>query len=53
LIKPAKSEEMNWKAERPKNTSLIVEKASRILSKKPLKIEDALNQLKKELMTEK
>ena len=53
LIKPAKSEEMNWKAKRPKNTSLIVDKASRELSKKPLKIEDALNQLRKELMTEK
>ena len=52
LIKPAKSEEMNWKAERPKNTSLIVKKASKILSKKPLKIEDALNQLKKELIPE-
>ena len=52
LIKPAKSEEMNWKAKRPKNTSLIVKKASRTLSKKPLKIEDALNQLKKELIPE-
>ena len=50
LIKPATSEEMNWKAQRPKNTSLNVEKASRVLNKKPQKIEDALNQLKKELM---
>ena len=52
LIKPAKSEEMTWKAERPKNTSLIVDKASRELIKKPLKIKDALGQLKKELLTE-
>ena len=52
LVKPAKSEEMNWNAERPKNTSLNVDKASRTLNKKPLKIEAALNQLKKELITE-
>jgi len=50
LIKPATSEEMNWTAKRPKNTSLIVDKASRELNKKPLMIKDALNQLKKELM---
>lgn len=49
LIKPAKSKEMNWNAERPKNTSLNVEKASRTLTKKPLKIEDALNKLKEEI----
>ena len=49
LIKPATSEEMNWTAKRPKNTSLIVDKASRELNKKPLMIKDALNQLKKEL----
>ncbi len=50
LIKPAKSEEMNWNAERPKNTSLNVEKASRTLSKKPLEIQDALNRLKEEII---
>lgn len=50
LIQPAKSEEMNWNAERPKNTSLNVEKASRTLSKKPLKVEDALNTLKEEII---
>jgi len=49
LIKPAKSEEMNWNAQRPKNTSLNIEKASRTLTKKPLKIEDALNKLKEEI----
>lgn len=50
LIKPAKSAEMEWKAKRPKNTSLNVEKASKTLSKKPLKIEDALNKLKEEII---
>lgn len=52
LIKPAKSSEMSWKAERPRNTSMIVDKASRVLNKKPLKIEDALDQLRRELMTQ-
>lgn len=51
LIKPARSKEMNWKAERPQDTSLIVDKASRVLNKKPLKLEDALDLLRKELMT--
>ena len=50
LVKPATSKDMNWRAKRPKNTSLIVDKASRTLSKKPLKIEYALDQLRKELM---
>jgi dTDP-4-dehydrorhamnose reductase len=49
LIEPAKSEEMKWNAERPKNTSLNVEKASRTLSEKPLEIKDALNRLKEEI----
>ncbi len=48
LIRPVKSEDMKWKAKRPKNTSLNVEKASETLNKKPLKIEDALNTLKEE-----
>jgi dTDP-4-dehydrorhamnose reductase len=49
LITSAKSEEMNWNAERPKNTSLNVEKASRTLRKKPLELKDALNKLKEEI----
>ncbi|MCW4015238.1 MAG: dTDP-4-dehydrorhamnose reductase [Candidatus Bathyarchaeota archaeon] len=52
LIKPTKSEDMNWTAKRPKNTSLVVDKASRVLHKKPLKLEDALGNLRKELVTE-
>lgn len=49
LIKPAKSEEMKWKAKRPKNTSLDTEKAKKTLQNKPFKITEALNRLKKEL----
>jgi dTDP-4-dehydrorhamnose reductase len=49
LIKPAKAEEMDWKAQRPKNTSLNVEKASKILRSKPLRLEEALNGLKEEM----
>jgi len=48
LIKPAKSEDMKWKAKRPKNTSLNIEKTTRTLRNKPLKIEEALNKLKEE-----
>lgn len=36
LIKPARMADMNWKAKRPKNSSLNVDKASGILSKKPI-----------------
>ena len=50
LIEPASSGDMRWTAERPKDTSLVVDKASKVLRCKPLKIEDALGLLKKELM---
>lgn len=49
LISSAKSSEMKWLAKRPKNTSLNVEKASKTLKNKPLKIQDALNKLKEEI----
>jgi len=49
LISPAKSTEMKWLAKRPRNTSLNVEKASKTLKNKPLKIQDALNKLKEEV----
>ena len=39
---------MNWVAERPKNSSLNVEKASETLKIKPLKIGEALKHLKEE-----
>ena len=48
LIEPAKSEQMTWKAKRPKNTSLNVDKATRMLQNEPLKIQEALNTLKDE-----
>jgi len=53
LIEPARSEEMKWKAKRPKNTSLNVEKATRTLRNKPLKIEEAISRLKEEISKEK
>jgi dTDP-4-dehydrorhamnose reductase len=48
LIMPSNSSEMRWVANRPKNTSLNVEKASKTLDKKPLKIKEAINLLKEE-----
>lgn len=53
LIKPAKSEEMMWKAKRPKNTSLDVGKASGALRSRPLVIEQALNTLREEVTKRK
>lgn len=50
LIKPTRSEEMRWKAKRPKNTSLNVDKASTVLKNKPLKIAEAINRLKEEVI---
>ncbi|MFX0149869.1 MAG: dTDP-4-dehydrorhamnose reductase [Candidatus Hodarchaeota archaeon] len=49
LISPVKTDEMKWLAKRPRNTSLNVEKAVKILRVKPLKIHQALNKLKKEI----
>ena len=50
LIFPSTSNEMKWLAKRPKNTSLNVEKASKKLDNKPLKIREALNMLKEEMI---
>jgi dTDP-4-dehydrorhamnose reductase len=47
-IQPVKSEEFTWKAKRPKDASVNVSKAKRILSHKPLSVDDALNIMKKE-----
>lgn len=47
-IQPVKSEEFTWKAKRPKDASVNVSKAKKILSHKPLTIENALNIMKKE-----
>nr|MDO8134488.1 dTDP-4-dehydrorhamnose reductase [Candidatus Njordarchaeum guaymaensis] len=48
LIQPAKADELKWKAKRPKDSSLKVEKAKKILSHKPLSIDEALKTLKEE-----
>lgn len=48
LIKPAKMDEIPWKARRPKDSSLNVSKASVQLNAKPLKLHQALEAMKKE-----
>jgi dTDP-4-dehydrorhamnose reductase len=50
LITPARSSEMKWLAKRPRDSSLNVEKASKMLDNKPLKIREALNTLKEEMI---
>ena len=49
LITPAKTEDMNWLAKRPRNSSLNVRKASKIFKRKPLDLENSLIMLKEEL----
>jgi len=53
LIYPVKSHDMNWFAKRPRNTSLNVGKALKILRNKPINIKDALNKLKEEIGSKK
>jgi len=48
LTKPAKMDEMSWKAKRPRDSSLNVNKASALLNSKPLKLNHALELMKKE-----
>lgn len=48
LIKPAKMNEISWKAKRPIDSSLNVSKASVLLDAKPLKLDQALEKMKKE-----
>lgn len=48
LIKPAKMSEMLWKAKRPKDSSLNVSKALALLNQKPLRLEHALQKMRKE-----
>ena len=43
LLLKAKTEEMNWKAKRPKDSSLDVSKATEILNEKPQTIEHSLS----------
>ncbi|MEM3833393.1 MAG: dTDP-4-dehydrorhamnose reductase [Thermoprotei archaeon] len=48
LIKQAKINEMSWKAKRPKDSSLDIKKALKILNQKPLELEHALKKMKEE-----
>jgi len=48
LIKPAKMEEMNWKAKRPKDSSLNVNKAISMLKTKPLELHEALKAMRRD-----
>jgi dTDP-4-dehydrorhamnose reductase len=50
LIASARSSDMKWLAKRPRDSSLNVEKASKTLDNKPLKIREALNMLKEEMI---
>lgn len=47
-ITPLRTNHIEWVAKRPKDSSLNIEKAERILTNKPLKIHEALEELKKE-----
>jgi len=52
LIKPAKTDEMPWKAKRPKDSSLNISKARTLLNTKPLRLNHALETMKKEASLE-
>ncbi|WP_292460354.1 dTDP-4-dehydrorhamnose reductase [Methanothermococcus sp.] len=47
LIKPIRSSELGWKANRPADTSLISEKSEKLLDIKLKKVDECLNELKK------
>jgi len=47
-IKPAEIDDMQWKAKRPKDSSLNVSKAKALLNATPLKLNQALNMMRKE-----
>ena len=49
LIKPTKMNEMSWKAKRPKDSSLNIDKAYQTLKNKPLKIHEALKKMREEV----
>jgi len=48
LIKPLTMNEIKWKAKRPKDSSLNVNKATALLNKKPLTLNQAFKVMKKE-----
>ena len=49
LITAAGANDMHWRAKRPRDSSLDVTRATRILSEKPLPIDTALEELRREL----
>lgn len=49
LISPIKMNEISWKAKRPRDSSLNVDKAQKILRNKPANMDESLRQLKLEL----
>jgi dTDP-4-dehydrorhamnose reductase len=51
-IQPALTMDMNWVAKRPVNSSLSIQKAFKTLDAKPMRIEEALAQLRKEMESE-
>ena len=48
IVKPARMDEMPWKAKRPRDSSLNVSKALALLNQKPLKLNQALEAMSKE-----
>ena len=49
LLKPAKTDEMSWEAQRPKDSSLDVSLATEILNEKPQTIQQSLELFVSEL----
>lgn len=48
LVKPVEATSQNWKAKRPRDSSLNVSKAMRLLENKPLSVDAAITQFKQE-----
>ena len=48
LVKPAKMNEIQWKAQRPKDSSLNINKAATLLDQKPLELFKALETMQNE-----
>jgi dTDP-4-dehydrorhamnose reductase len=49
LIVPIRSSDMGWRAKRPSDSSLVVQKAIQLLSNKPIPVEQALDQFAHEV----
>ena len=46
LIEPVKPDEIGWKAKRPRDSSLNVEKANTLLDRRPLNLPEALERFR-------